>query len=96
MSYFYKAYKYNFSAEDAISNHKNILAYILCISVDDHRDVTVDELIYIASEFAGNGRVGPNGGYELYLETIMKTWNVLNSVDVPGLDPGRKLIETIS
>ncbi|RYO92425.1 hypothetical protein DL764_008132 [Monosporascus ibericus] len=27
--------------------------------------------------------VGPNGGYELYFETIMKTWNALNSVEVP-------------
>ena len=45
-------YKYNFANEGVISTHKNILAYILCISVVDHRDVTLDELIYLASEFA--------------------------------------------
>ncbi|KAK0728876.1 hypothetical protein B0T26DRAFT_800517 [Lasiosphaeria miniovina] len=86
-------YKYNFRNEGVISNHKNILAYILCISVVDHRDVTVDELIYLASEFAGDGNVGPNSGYELYLESLMKTWNALINVEVPGLNPGRRPIE---
>ena len=74
-------YKYNFSSEGVIANHKNILAYILCISVVDHRDVTVDELIYLASEFAGDGDVGPNSGFEKYLEMIMKTWNALKMID---------------
>ncbi|RYP54588.1 hypothetical protein DL768_000648 [Monosporascus sp. mg162] len=66
MSHSYNAYKYTFSTEGIISDHKNILAYILCIS------------------FAGDASVGPNGGYDLYLETIMKTWNELNSVEVPA------------
>ncbi|KAF8151105.1 hypothetical protein K438DRAFT_1988373 [Mycena galopus ATCC 62051] len=33
-------YKYNFHNEGVISTHKNLLAYILCVSVLDHRDVT--------------------------------------------------------
>ncbi|OAA68210.1 hypothetical protein SPI_00405 [Niveomyces insectorum RCEF 264] len=87
-------YKYNFSNEGVISTHKNILAYILCISVVDHRDVTVDELIYLASEFAGDGNVGPNSGYELYLEGLMKTWNALVNVELPDAKPStRKNIE---
>jgi hypothetical protein len=85
-------YKYNFSNEGVISTHKNILAYILCISVVDHRDVTVDELIYLASEFAGDGDVGAKSGYQTYLESLMKTWNNLNSVD-PLAVPGRAKIE---
>lgn len=46
--------RYNFANEGVISTHKNVLAYILCISVVDHSDVTVDEIIYLASEFAGD------------------------------------------
>ena len=47
-------YKYNFANEGVISTHKNVFAYILCISVVDHADVTVDEIINLASEFAGD------------------------------------------
>ncbi|KAI1808693.1 hypothetical protein F4811DRAFT_569486 [Daldinia bambusicola] len=85
-------YKYNFATKGVISTHKNILAYILCISVVDHRDVTVDELIYLASEFAGDGAVGPDSGFEKYLEMIMKTWNALKAVD-PLPTVGRQAID---
>lgn len=85
-------YKYNFSTKGVISTHKNILAYILCISVVDHQDVTVDELIYLASEFAGNGAVGPDSGFEKYLDMIMKTWNALKAID-PLPTVGRPAID---
>jgi hypothetical protein len=85
-------YKYNFATQGVISTHKNILAYILCISVVDHRDVTVDELIYLASEFAGDGDVGPETGFDKYLGTIMKTWNALKAID-PLPTVGRQAIE---
>lgn len=84
-------YKYNFASRGVISTHKNILAYILCISVVDHRDVTVDELIYLASEFAGDGAIGQDSGFERYLEIIMKTWNALKAID-PLLMAGRQAI----
>ena len=85
-------YKYNFTNKGVISTAKNILAYIMCISVVDHRDVTVDELIYLASEFAGDGAVGPDSGFEKYLEMIMKTWNALRAID-PLPIPGKPAIE---
>lgn len=85
-------YKYNFRNAGVIDNHKNILAYILCISVVHHRDVSVDELIFLASEFAGDGDVGPNSGYQKYLDNLMKTWNALDAVD-PERDPRQKKIE---
>ncbi|KAI9784245.1 MAG: hypothetical protein M1816_000917 [Peltula sp. TS41687] len=85
-------YKYNFGTQGVVSTHKNILAYILCISVVDHRDVTVDELIYLASEFAGDGAVGVDSGFEKYLEMIMKTWNALKAID-PLPTVGRQVIE---
>ncbi|MCJ1287755.1 hypothetical protein MMC26_007107 [Xylographa opegraphella] len=81
-------YKYNFNNEGVIANHKNILAYILCISVVDHKDVTVDELIYLASEFAGDGPIGANSGFEVYLNSLMKTWNALNQIDPFARVPG--------
>jgi hypothetical protein len=49
-----KVCKYNFHNEGVISTHKNILAYILCVSMVDHQDITPDEMVYLASEFAGN------------------------------------------
>ena len=58
----------------------------------DHRDVTVDELIYLASEFAGDGSVGPDSGFEKYLEMIMRTWNALKAID-PLPVPGRQAID---
>lgn len=75
-----------------ISTHKNILAYILCISVVDHRDVTVDELFYLDSEFPGDGALGPDSGFEKYLEMIIKTWNVLKAID-PVSTVGRQAID---
>ena len=71
-------YKYNFAMKVPISIYENVLAYILCISVVDHRDVTLDELIYLASEFVGDE---PDSGFEKYLEMITKTWNTLKGID---------------
>ncbi|KAF5563896.1 hypothetical protein FPHYL_4922 [Fusarium phyllophilum] len=74
-------YKYTFANEGVIDVHKNILAYILCISIVDHRDVTLDELLYLASEFAGDGNNGSGSGFEEYLDMITKTWNKLRAND---------------
>ncbi|KAI0193880.1 hypothetical protein F4808DRAFT_441727 [Astrocystis sublimbata] len=76
-------YKYTFASQGVVDVHKNILAYILCISVVDHKDVTQDELTYLASEFAGDGDVGPGSDFDMYLETIMKTWTALRAVEYP-------------
>ena len=43
--------------------------------------MTVDELVYLASEFACDGAIGPDSGFEKYLEMIMKTWNALKAID---------------
>ena len=85
-------YKYNFTNIGVIADTKNLLAYTMCISVVDHRDVTQDELIYLASESAGDGALGANSGFERYLEMIMKTWNALKAVDTLPI-PGRSAIE---
>lgn len=41
----YSLYRYNFQNEGVISAYRNVLAYILCISVVDHMAVTHDELV---------------------------------------------------
>ncbi|KAJ6491049.1 hypothetical protein C8R45DRAFT_1138064 [Mycena sanguinolenta] len=68
-------YKYNFHNEGVISTHKNLLAYILCVSVVDHRDVTPDEMVYLASEFAGD----ESEQYEAYLNNLIRVWNSLTA-----------------
>ncbi|KAF5240748.1 hypothetical protein FANTH_9417 [Fusarium anthophilum] len=74
-------YKYTFANKGVVDMHRNILAYILCISVVDHRDVTLDELVYLASEFAGDYNSGPGTEFAEYLDMITKTWNKLRATD---------------
>ena len=81
-------YRYNFSNEGVISTHKNVLAYILCISVVDHTDVTVDEMVYLASEFAGDA---PDQ-YGNYLNSLVKTWKELRANDI---DQPRKIVPQV-
>ncbi|KAF4442073.1 hypothetical protein FACUT_2296 [Fusarium acutatum] len=85
-------YKYTFANKGVVDMHKNILAYILCISVVDHRDVTLDELVYLASEFAGDGNIGPGSEFVEYLDMITKTWNKLRAMD-PLPVSGRPALE---
>ncbi|KAL0058650.1 hypothetical protein AAF712_014663 [Marasmius tenuissimus] len=73
-------YRYNFHNEGVISTHKNVLAYILCISVVDHMDVTVDEIVYLASEFAGD----EPEKYEPYLNGLIRVWGNLRDKDPRG------------
>ena len=68
-------WRYNFSSEGVISDHKNALAYILCISVVDHDDMEQDELVYLASEFAEDERTQ----YQAYLSGLIEAWNGLKS-----------------
>ncbi|KAF5962227.1 hypothetical protein FBULB1_14398 [Fusarium bulbicola] len=74
-------YKYTFANKGVVDMHRNILAYNLCISVVDHRDVTLDELVYLASEFAGDDNSGPGTEFAEYLDMITKTWNKLRVTD---------------
>ncbi|OAL44808.1 hypothetical protein IQ07DRAFT_521398 [Pyrenochaeta sp. DS3sAY3a] len=85
-------YKYTFASQGLVGEHKNVLAYLLCISVIDHRDVTSDELVYLASEFAGDGDVGQGSSFQGYMDAILKTWNALRAVD-PLPTPGRPHID---
>ncbi|KAJ6587865.1 hypothetical protein B0H19DRAFT_1247598 [Mycena capillaripes] len=67
-------YRYNFHNEGLIATHKNLLAYILCVSVVDHTEVTPDEMVYLASEFAGD----ESEDFEAYLNKLMGVWNKLS------------------
>ncbi|KAI0143118.1 hypothetical protein GGR57DRAFT_366536 [Xylariaceae sp. FL1272] len=70
-------YRYNFSNEGVVSTHKNCLAYILCTSVVDHNELTVDEIVYLASEFAGDGQ----DQYKAYLDGLISVWKDLRQQD---------------
>ena len=85
-------YKYNLTNKEGIANIKNILAYVMCISLVDHHDITTDELIYLATESAGDASVGSGGGFEQYLEMLLKTLNTLKAAD-PLLVHGRPPME---
>lgn len=63
-------YRYNFSNEGVISSRNNVLTYVLCTSVVDHNDLTVDEMVYLASEFAGDVR----DEYEAYPNGWIQVW----------------------
>jgi len=71
-------YRYNFANEGVISTHKNVLAYILCTSVVDHNELTVDEMVYLASEFAGDAR----DQYEVYLNGLIQVWKSLRAQEL--------------
>lgn len=78
-------YRYNFANEGVIGTHKNVLAYILCTSVVDHNELTVDEMVYLASEFAGDSREQ----YQVYLNGLIEVWKALRQQGVEmkaGLD----------
>jgi hypothetical protein len=83
-------YKYTFANKGVVGEHTNILAYILCSSLLDPRDMTLDELTYIATEYAGDGDAGSRTGFEKYLEMITKTWNASRAID-PLSVPGRQI-----
>ncbi|KAL0564192.1 hypothetical protein V5O48_017861 [Marasmius crinis-equi] len=82
-------YRYNFHNEGVVSTHKNVLAYILCISVVDHMDVTVDEILYLASEFAGD----EPEKYQPYLNNLIRVWNDLQGKTLIP-DPRANLLPT--
>jgi hypothetical protein len=71
-------YRYNFANEGVISTHKNVFAYVLCTSVVDHNDLTVDEIVYLASEFAGDER----SQYEECLNGLIQVWKTLRAQDL--------------
>jgi len=83
-------YRYNFHNEGFISTHKNILAYILCISVVNHAELTVDEIIYLASEFAGD----KPEEYEAYLNGLIKVWRALRDSAERIRNPPRSEADT--
>lgn len=71
-------YRYNFKNEGVVSGYKSVLAYVICTSVVDHAQLTVDELIYLASEFAGD----EPSQYQVYLDDLIKVWAKLRAQGV--------------
>jgi hypothetical protein len=53
-----------------VGTFENIFGYVYCVSVVDHRDVTDDEIVFLASEFAGD-RLDEFGAY---LDQLIAVW----------------------
>ncbi|VDB86092.1 unnamed protein product [Peniophora sp. CBMAI 1063] len=56
-----------------VGSYENIFGYVYCISVVDHREVTDDEIVFLASEFAGD-RLDEFGAY---LDQLIAVWGKL-------------------
>ncbi|KAG8935894.1 hypothetical protein FRC00_010098 [Tulasnella sp. 408] len=52
-----RIWRYNFSSKTVLAEAENVLAYIFCLSVVDHKALTKDELLYLLTECASGGDV---------------------------------------
>ncbi|KAG8916351.1 hypothetical protein FRC01_003214 [Tulasnella sp. 417] len=52
-----RIWRYNFSSTRVMAEAENVLAYIFCVSVVDHKSLTKDELLYLLTECASGGNV---------------------------------------
>ncbi|KAJ6022156.1 hypothetical protein N7540_007660 [Penicillium herquei] len=77
-------YRYNFTQGGVFTENKynNVLGYVLCTSVVDHTALTVDEIVFLASEFAGD----QPWQYEAYLWQLIHVWRWLGDKKVT-MDP---------
>ncbi|KAJ5735801.1 uncharacterized protein N7483_000926 [Penicillium malachiteum] len=77
-------YRYNFTKGGvfAQNEYNNVLGYVMCTSVVDHTALTVDEIVFLASEFAGD----QPWQYETYLWQLIHVWRWLGDKTVT-MDP---------
>lgn len=68
-------YRYNFRNDSVIGGYRSVLAYVICTSIVDHAQLTVDELVYLASEFAGD----EPAQYQAYLDDLIRVWAKLRA-----------------
>ncbi|KAH9836040.1 uncharacterized protein C8Q71DRAFT_858058 [Rhodofomes roseus] len=66
----YKLWRYNFITDGEIAgNKRNTLCYTFCISLVDHTELRMDELIYLLSEHAGD-----DGAVREYIMKLINVW----------------------
>ncbi|KAG8950272.1 hypothetical protein FRC04_007906 [Tulasnella sp. 424] len=52
-----RVWRYNFSNKEVFAEAENVLAYVFCLSVVDHRALTKDELLYLLTECGGGNDI---------------------------------------
>ncbi|HEU5137451.1 MAG TPA: hypothetical protein VFU13_20075 [Steroidobacteraceae bacterium] len=84
-------WKYHFDQQKILDQHDTAVAYVLCKSVIDHTQVTLDELIYLVTQALSSGEylnenVKP-GGLEPPTWTTDKNDAIRTKLQTLGLDP---------
>jgi len=66
-----KFWRYNFSSKGIITDSENILCYVCCKSIVDHKKLTDDEFTYMISEYIGDNPEEVLG----YMAKLRDIWN---------------------
>jgi hypothetical protein len=69
-----KVWRYNFNSSNVMANAQDVLAYIFCVSVVNHMDLSVDELTYLLSEHAGDLDV------RAYVDYLLSVWRKIYEI----------------
>ncbi|HJP89035.1 MAG TPA: hypothetical protein VJ850_08380 [Candidatus Limnocylindrales bacterium] len=71
-----RAWRYNFSDQSVIGTVQNAFCYVFCKSVVDHTKVTIDTLLYLISEAAGDDLTK----VQTLIDALKSTYAALGSV----------------
>ncbi|THG98721.1 hypothetical protein EW026_g3524 [Hermanssonia centrifuga] len=77
-----RIWRYNFEGTSVMANSENVFCYIFCLSVVDHRELNIDELVYLVSEYSGDTKAT-----QVYADELTVLWNKLTT-----LNPGTGLV----
>jgi hypothetical protein len=69
-----RIWRYNFNSEFVMAKAEDVLAYVFCVSVVNHMDLSVDELTYLLSEHAGDGDV------KAYVDYLLSVWKKIYEI----------------
>jgi hypothetical protein len=69
-----KLWRYNFNSTEVMAKSTNVLAYVFCVSVVNHMDLSVDELTYLLSEHAGDCDV------KKYVDYLLGVWKKIYEI----------------
>ena len=70
-----KYWRYNFSQDGIVGNHKNAFCYLFCKSIVDHKKITLDEMAYLITEGSGGKDV------EKFVDEIKAVWKKVHELD---------------
>ncbi|KAG8925229.1 hypothetical protein FRC02_009820 [Tulasnella sp. 418] len=69
-----KMWRYNFSGKGVMAESENVFCYVFCLSVVDHYKLTLDELTFLFTEFAGDAQV------EAYIDHLCNIWRKITAI----------------